>query len=107
MAFDGAFSPLGDTFSVSTTIVQATTRNNAMAPNYRIRCLASGYISWATQQVSAQPPAFTAAAPSPGTPKQNTFGMTTGQVEVFNLPGNAYFLSSVSEGFEVTPGEGL
>jgi hypothetical protein len=40
------------------------------------------------------------------TPAVNTIGMTTGGVETFTLPQNAYFKSSVANGFEVTPGEG-
>lgn len=106
MAYDGAFAPNGDTVLVGTTIVQVKARSNVETQNYRVRCLVTGYISWATSN-NPTAPTFAATAPVAGTPSPNTLGMTVGGVETFCLANDAYFLSSVVAGFEVTPGEGL
>jgi hypothetical protein len=107
MAYDGAFSPWGNTVLVGATIKQVKSKQGTQAPNYRIRCLVAGYIAWSTAQVATVPPTFTVAAPTAAVDAPNTFGMAVGQVEVFNLANDAYFLSSVDAGFEVTAGEGL
>jgi hypothetical protein len=104
--YDSTFTPKGPTILVTTAVQQALpTVDNDRATSYRVRCLATGYLAWASAEVSA-PPTITAAAPTGAVPAVNTIGMTTGGVETFTLPQNAYFKSSVANGFEVTPGEG-
>jgi hypothetical protein len=104
--YDSTFTPKGPTVLVTTSVVQAlSTSDSDRATSYRVRCLATGYLTWTSSEVSATP-TLTAAAPTAATPAVNTLGMTTGGVETFTLPQNAFFKSSVANGFEVTPGEG-
>lgn len=105
--YDATFTPKGPTILVTTAVQQALpTMDSERATSYRVRCLATGYLAWASPEQSTTPPTITAAAPTAAVPAVNTIGMTTGGVETFTLPMNAFFKSSVANGFEVTPGEG-
>lgn len=107
MAYDATFTPKGPTILVTTSVQQALPTQDAdRATSYRVRCLVAGYLTWATPEISTTPPTITAAAPTAAVPAVNTIGMLAGGVETFTLPQNAYFKSSVANGFEVTPGEG-
>lgn len=98
---DATFAPWGPNYLVGTTPVQALTTNNVNPTSYRIRCLVTGYITWAPNSGVPTP-----AAPTAGVPAQG-LGMTAGQTETFQLPGNAWFLSNNAAGFEVIPGQGM
>ena len=110
MSTVNAFSPKGKTHLVTTSAVQVKTQDNAYAVSYRIRNLSTNtaYISWAPADPvggSVTPP--TPAAPTAGSPVNQTMGMFPESVEVFSLPPNAWFLSDTANAFEVTPGEGI
>ena len=109
MAYDSTFTPKGPTYLVGITPIQASPYNpNEASTSYRVRCLATAYLAWVTNNdVGAPPPVITATAPSAGVSQANTMGMTIGGVETFTLPPNAWFISSVAAAFEVTPGEGV
>lgn len=106
---NSAFTPWGPLTSVGTAVVQVQTTSNNQATSYRIRCLVTGYISWApaVSTGAAAPTIGTPTAPILNTPSANTLGMQAGQVEVIALPPNAYFAASALLGFEVVAGEGL
>lgn len=105
---DQAFTPAGSTFLIGVAAVQVPNPGTTQQTAYRIRCLVSGYIAFSPEVVSgAAPTSLAAVAPVAGTPSLNTIGMLAGQVEVFCLPQEAWFLSSVAAGFEVTAGEGV
>lgn len=114
---DSAFSPQvgGQTFLVGVTRIQVPAyggqgNTGATATSYRVRCLVSGYLQFAVSSIAAgltTAPTMSAGAPADAVPVTNTIGMTAGQTEVFDLPMNCWFLSSVAAGFEVTPGEGV
>jgi len=110
MAYDSAFSPFGPTHLVGTSSVQIKATNNDNPTSYRIRNLKTTdqYFSWA-------PPApgdvavtcVTPAAPSAGSPVTNTLGMAgSTTIVISGIPANAWFLSNIAAGFEVTAGEG-
>lgn len=106
MAYDATFTPKGPTILVTTAVQQALpTMDSDRATSYRVRCLVAGYLAWASSETTVAP-TITAAAPTAAAPAANTIGMSVGGVETFTLPQNAYFKSSVANGFEVTPGEG-
>lgn len=109
MAYDSTFTPKGPTVLVTTSAVQVLpTQDGERCTAYRVRCLVSGYLAWAVSEIAVgATPAITAAAPSAGTPSPNTVGMLANAVETFTLPQSAWFKSSVVNGFEVTPGEGV
>jgi hypothetical protein len=67
--YDSTFTPKGPTILVTTAVQQALpTVDNDRATSYRVRCLAAGYLAWASPEVNTQPPSITAAAPAAGTP---------------------------------------
>lgn len=107
--YDSTFTPKGQTVLIGTSVLQAPPTNpSEQATSYRVRCVVSGYLTWApSETTSAAAPTLTAAAPTAGNPVTNTLGMLAGGVETFSLPTNCWFKSSVAGGFEVTPGEGL
>jgi hypothetical protein len=110
MSQNSAFDPtFGPTVLVGTSVVQAPATNGVLVGSYRVRCLVTGYLSWASSQggnpAGTAPTIPAPVAPSAGTPSPNTVGMTAGTVEVFKLPVNAFLLASVAAAFEVTPGE--
>ena len=109
MAYDSTFTPKGPTYLIGISAVQANASNPSEAStSYRVRCLATAYLEWVTNNdVGAPPPVLTVTAPSAGVPQTNTMGMTIGGVETFTLPPNAWFQSSVAAAFEITPGEGV
>lgn len=105
MQLQAAFYPRGPVYLVTTAAVNCPVTDTSSTPaSYRVRCiLASGdaYLTWGNDNtVSA------AGAPSAGVPSAKTIGMTTKQTEVFNGIG-PWFISSVANAFEVTPGEGV
>lgn len=108
---DSTFTPAGPTVLVGTVLVQVDPpgNNTVQRTSYRVRCLATGYLSWTPMiAANATSTAITAStAPANLVPSANTIGMAGGTVETFTLPQNAWFISSVAAGFEVTPGEGL
>ncbi len=111
MAYDSTFTPQvgGQTILVGTAVVQfpAFGPNQVQATSYRVRCLATGYLAFAVDVAGNATPPMTAAAPTAGAGVVNTIGMTLGGVETFQFPQNAWFLSSVAGGFEITSGEGV
>src|SRR5689334_18659925 len=107
MSQNSAFNPTGPTVLVGTSVVQAPATNMVTPTCYRVRCLVTGYLSWATSQNPTAPTMSAPTAPTAGVPQDKTLGMTAGGVECFILMQNCYFLSSVAAGFEVTPGEGI
>jgi hypothetical protein len=110
MAYDSTFTPKGPTVLVGIApAVQVATANPSEWPtSYRVRCLATAYLSWYTfQDVGAPPPTITVTAPAANVPSPQTIGMSLGGVETFTFPPNAYFQASVAAAFEITPGEGL
>ena len=106
---DGAFQPSGPTVLVTGGPVQVVSVNLSTA--YRIRNVTTtnAYIAWAAPLNSGGTPAITATAPTmSAAPSVNyTLGMVASSVEVFRLPGNAWFNGSVGSTFEVTAGEGV
>lgn len=107
---EATFTPKGPTVLVTTSVVQVlTTQDGDRATSYLIRCLATGYLAWAPAEFALDSTAavITAAAPSAGNPAANTIGMTAGGIQTLTLPQRAFFKSSVANGFEVTPGEGV
>ena len=103
---DATFQVWGPLNLIGTSVVQVVTTNQQQPTSYRIRCLVTGYISWAPSS-GGVPTINTPTAPSAGTPSPNTIGMTAGGVETLGLPPNAYFLSNNAAGFEVSAGQGL
>lgn len=107
---NNAFTPFGPTYLVdSSTPVQVKSSANAPAPtSYRIRNTntSSNFFAWAPALPSGSTPTFGAAAPTLGTPAVNTIGMIGSSVEVFQLPGNCWFIGNLAN-LEITPGEGF
>jgi hypothetical protein len=101
MTIDTTFSPLTSTYQIGAAAVQVAPKDlSGAVSTYRVRCLASGYLTWG--QTSG-----VAAAGAPGaSPVANTVGLTTGGVGYLQLPPGVYFISSVAAGFEVTGGQG-
>jgi len=105
---DGAFFPQGPTVTVTTAIVQVPATTGDNPSGYRVRCLSGGYLAWApAPAVNTANTTLAVTAPVAGTPSPFTIGMATGSVEKLILGPNMYFISSVANGFEVTPGEGV
>lgn len=107
--YDSTFTPKGQTVLIGTAVLQAPPTNpSEQCTSYRVRCLVTGYLTWANSETSsAAAPTLTAAAPTAGNPVTNTLGMTANGVETLSLPSNCWFKSSNAAGFEVTPGEGV
>ena len=106
---DGAFQPASATVLVTGGPVQVVSVN--LTTSYRIRNVTTtnSYIAWAaplggggTPAITCQPPTISAAPAV-----INTLGMVASSVEVFRLPGNAWFKGSAGGTFEVTAGEGV
>ena len=110
MAYDSAFSPFGDTYLVGSSAVQVISKNNENPTSYRIRNLKTTdqYFSWAAPVPGgATITPVTPVAPSSGVPSVNTLGMAgTTTIVISGIPANAWFLSNVGAGFEITAGEG-
>ena len=110
MAYDSAFSPFGDTYLVGSSAVQVISKNNENPTSYRIRNLKTTdqYFSWAAPVPGgATITPVTPVAPSSGVPSVNTLGMAgTTTIVISGIPANAWFLSNVAAGFEITAGEG-
>ncbi len=111
--YDSAFTPQlgGLTVLVGTTAIQVPTigaQGMNQGLSYRIRCMATGYISFSPTVGTSpdQAPTNFAANTPTAQGALNVIGMTTGQTEVFTLPELCWFVSSVAGGFEVTCGEG-
>jgi len=102
VSVDTTFKPIGATYTVSTSAIQvggSPQSNPGGISTYRVRSLtANGYISWGSTS------AVTATAPAVGSPQMNTMGMTTNQVEHFEIPYGSWFIGTAA--FEVTPGIG-
>ena len=110
MSTVNAFTPKGQTYTVSTTSVQIKTQDNAYAISYRIRNLLStaAYLKWVpADPLGAAKTVPAIVAPVAGTPSTNTIGMFPNSVEVISLPPNVWLLADTANAFEVTPGEGL
>jgi len=106
---NNAFTPFGPTYLVSTTPVQVLSTNNLCPTAYRVRNTSgsANTFSWYPPLASGQAPAgFTASSTAAGTPAVNTITMLGTSVEVFQIPGNAWFVASAAS-LEVTPGEGI
>lgn len=94
------FVPQGQTYLIGVSAVNISQGANLVV--YRVRCLATAYLTWGTTSgVTA------AGAPAGGTPVTNTIGMSTGGIETFTLPPNAWLISTLAASFEVTAGEGI
>lgn len=104
---DATFQVWGPSVLVGTTVVQVQSTNGSPPTGYRVRCLVTGYFSWANSSGPTPPAIPTPTAPTAGVPSYNTIGMTAGGIETFELPPNAYFLSNNAAGFEITPGQGM
>ncbi len=103
MSVDTTFKPLGPTTLVGVTAVAPMTKDAAGGvTTFRLRCLATAYLTWGpSSSITA------AGAPSAGTPSSNTIGMTTGgNAAYIEVPAGSFFISSVAASFEVTPGSG-
>jgi hypothetical protein len=105
---DGTFQVWGPLVLVGTSPAQVVTTNGVLPTSYRVKCLVTGYFSWAPANPSGTTPTIpTPTAPSAGVPSPNTIGMTLGQTETFQLPPNAWFQSNNAAGFEIAPGQGM
>lgn len=100
MSIDTTFRPTGPTVLVGVVATQVGDDLSSGCSTFRVRCVTAGYLSWGTSAVTAK------GAPAAGAPVANTIGMAAGGVGYFELPYNVYFISSVADGFEVTPGQG-
>ena len=106
---NNAFTPFGPTYLIGTAAPVQVITNNGLSPtSYRIRntSASANYIAWYPPLASGNAPIFGAVQPTAGVPSQNTIGMLGASIEVFELPGNCWFIGNAS-GFEVTPGEGF
>lgn len=107
---NNAFTPFGPTYLVGTTTpTQALASNNLTPTAYRVRNTSSSanYLAWSPVLLSGNvPTSMQPVAPAAGSPSINTVGMIGASVEVFQLPGNCWFIGGAA-GFEVTPGEGI
>jgi hypothetical protein len=103
MSIDTVFKPAGPLTQLSTSAVQICPPGTGSGIyTFRVRCLATAYFSWGRLST------ITAlGAPVAGTNvSENTIGMTIGGVEIFEIPGDSFFISSVAAAFEFCPGSG-
>lgn len=110
MSTVNAFTPKGQTYTVSTTSVQIKTQDNAYAISYRVKNLltTNAYLGWLP--ANPQGTAVTVgapSAPSAGSPASNTLGFLPNSVEVVQFPPNVWLRADQANAFEVTPGEGM
>lgn len=108
--YDSTFTPAvgGQTWLVGTSSVQPNPPGiiQAQLTSCRVRCLATGYLTYAAMLGGNANPSVASTTVAAGAPAVNTIGMTTGGIETFQFPQNAWFISSVAGGFEITFGEG-
>jgi hypothetical protein len=105
MSIDSTFKPATMTYAVDNTApVQIKEAQGSGVSSFRIRALvASGYIAWGNASVAAP------TAPTIGSPKPNTVGVTLGVPLYLEVPANSFFIGNAvfaTSGFEVTGGEG-
>lgn len=101
MTIDSTFKPLGATVVVTNAAVQPLQTSAADGvTTFRVRCLAAGYLTWGGSNVTAK------GAPSAGAPSPSTMGFPVGTISYIEVPAASYFISSVANGFELTPGSG-
>lgn len=106
---NNAFTPFGPTYLVGLSPVQVLATNGLCPTAYRIRNTSgsANVFSWYPALASGQTPAgISATAPTAGVPSPNTITMLGTSVEVFQIPGNAWFVASAAS-LEITPGEGI
>lgn len=104
MSIDTTFKPIGATALVpaSSATVQVVDKGAYLGvTTFRVRCVIAGYLNW-----SAQSTVGAAAAPTAGSPSQNTIGMAAGAVAYLEVPASSYFRGDGTATFELTPGMG-
>lgn len=109
MSTVNAFTPQGQTYTVSTSSVQIITNTNSYAISYRIKNLlnSSAYLAWLpANPQGAAVTVGSVTAPSAGSPS-SVMGFLPNSVEVIQLPPNVWLKSDQANAFEVTPGEGM
>lgn len=109
MSTVNAFTPMGQTYLVTTSSVQIPTNNNSYAVSYRVRNLLStaAYLAWApADPLGASVTVGSASAPSAGSPAA-VLGFLPNSVEVVQLPPNVWVKAGTASAFEITPGEGM
>lgn len=109
MSTVNAFTPKGQTYTVSTSSVQIKTQDNAYAVSYRVRNLLStaAYLAWSpADPLGASITVGSTSAPSAGSPA-SVLGFLPNSVEVVQLPPNVWLKAGTANAFEVTPGEGM
>ena len=109
MSTVNAFTPQGQTYTVTTSSVQIKTNTNSYAVSYRVRNLLStaAYLAWApADPLGASITVGSASAPSAGSPAA-VLGFLPNSVEVVQLPPNVWLKAGTANAFEVTPGEGM
>jgi hypothetical protein len=110
MANVNAFQAKGKTYLVSTSDLQIPTQDNVYAISYRIVNLSAStvYLKYApANPTGAAVSVGTVAAPSAGSPVDNTLGFLTGSIEVVSLPPNVWVKADVATSLLITPGEGI
>jgi hypothetical protein len=101
MSIDTTFHPITQTILVGATAVQVSTDTQLDATTFRVRCLATAYLTWGgNSNITAK------GAPGAGVPVFNTLGMTVGSVMYIEVPSNSFFISSAPTAFEITGGKG-
>lgn len=105
MSIDTTFHPMTQTYAVdNTAAVQIKEAQQLGATTFRIRALvASGYIAWGNSSVAAP------TAPTIGSPKVSTIGVTLGVPVYIEVPSTVFFIGNAvfaTSGFEITAGLG-
>lgn len=110
MSTVNAFTPKGKTYLVSTSDVQVITQDNVIAVSYRIVNVTAGtvYLGFkAADPTGAAVSVGTVAAPTAGSPVNNTIGFLSGSIEVVSLPPNVWLKADTANSLLITPGVGL
>jgi hypothetical protein len=110
MSTVNAFTPKGKTYLVSTSDVQVITQDNVISVSYRVVNLASAtvYLGFkAADPTGAAVSVGTVAAPTAGSPVNNTIGFLAGSIEVVSLPPNVWLKADTATSLLITPGEGI
>jgi hypothetical protein len=102
VSIDTVFKPAAPLTLVGVTAVQPAPGDAGRGIyTFRVRCLVTGYFTWGRTAA-----VVSAGAPAAGVPSPNTIGMTVGGVEVFEIPGDSFFIASSAAAFEILGGSG-
>jgi hypothetical protein len=101
MSLDTTFHPITQTILVGASAVQVATDTQLDANTFRVRCLATAYLTWGNSStITAK------GGPAAGVPVFNTLGMTIGNSLYIEVPSNSFFIASAAAAFEITGGKG-